>query len=316
MKAALYARYSTDQQSEASVDDQFRVAEQIAERNGYTVVDRFHDRAISGGTSKRAGYQAMLDAARRSEFVAIIAEDSSRLWRNMAEQAPRLAKLCDLGIQVVTHDLDTRSDSAAVLGAVTGIAAPLASTWEGQRDRVMFTTLYNTGARVSELIAMRVMDFQLSGSPAVLIHGKGRKERSVPLWSATAAHIRQWLRAHPRAPEDPIFPSRSGTALTRTRERLQLAARSAAATRPELAKRRITPHVWRHSLAMHLLQAGVDMTVIALWLGHESTSTTHMYVEADLTMKEKALKSIQAPRGAPPRYRPSDRVLRFLQTLS
>jgi integrase/recombinase XerD len=197
------------------------------------------------------------------------------------------------------------------------IAAPVASTWAGQRDRVMFTTLYNTGARVSELIAMRVMDFQLSGSPAVLIHGKGRKERSVPLWPATAAQIRQWLRVHPREPEDPAFPSRSGTALTRTSvtERLQLAARTAAATHPELAKRRITPHVWRHSLAMHLLQAGVDITVIALWLGHESTSTTHMYVEADLAMKEKALKSIQAPRGAPPRYRPPDRILRFLQTL-
>src|ERR1700735_216767 len=81
------------------------------------------------------------------------------------------------------------------------VAAPLASTWAGRRDRVMLTTLYNTGARVSELIAMRVMDFQLSGSPAVLIHGKGRKERSVPLWPATAAHIRQWLRAYPRAPE-------------------------------------------------------------------------------------------------------------------
>jgi site-specific recombinase XerD len=197
------------------------------------------------------------------------------------------------------------------------IAAPITSTWAGRRDCVMFATLYNTGARVSELIAMRVMDFQLSGSPAVLIHGKGRKERSVPLWPATATRIRLWLRAHPRAPEDPVFASRSGTALTRTSvtERLQLAARTAAATHPELAKRRITPHVWRHSLAMHLLQAGVDITVIALWLGHESTSTTHMYVEADLAMKEKALKSIQAPRGAPPRYRPPDRVLRFLQTL-
>jgi integrase/recombinase XerD len=198
------------------------------------------------------------------------------------------------------------------------IAAPVASTWAGQRDRVMFATLYNTGARVSELIAMRVMDFQLSGGgPAVLIHGKGRKERSVPLWPATAAQIRQWLRAHPRAPEDPVFPGRSGTALTRTSvtERLQLAARTAAATHPELAKRRITPHVWRHSLAMHLLQTGVDITVIALWLGHESTSTTHMYVEADLAMKEKALKSIQAPRGAPPRYHPPDRILRFLQAL-
>ena len=133
--AALYARYSTDKQSEASVEDQFRVAEQIAARDGFTVVARFHDRAISGGTSKRPGYQAMLDAARQREFVAIIAEDSSRLWRNMAEQAPRLAELYDLGIQVVTHDLDTRSESSAVLGAVTGAMSEQYRKEIGRRTR-------------------------------------------------------------------------------------------------------------------------------------------------------------------------------------
>jgi integrase/recombinase XerD len=197
------------------------------------------------------------------------------------------------------------------------LTAPDGRTWAGQRDRVMFTTLYNTGARVSELIAMRVMDFELSTGPGVLIHGKGRKERSVPLWLATAAQIRQWLRAHPRAPEDPMFPSRSGTMLTRTSvtERLQLATNLAANTHPELTKRRVSPHIFRHSIAMHLLQAGVDITVIALWLGHESPSTTHMYVEADLAMKERALKSIQAPKTAALRYRPADSVLQFLQSL-
>ena len=197
------------------------------------------------------------------------------------------------------------------------IAAPDPNTWTGQRDRVMFATLYNTGARVSELTGMRIMDFQLGTSPAVLIHGKGRKERVVPLWSNTAAQLRQWHRADPRAPNVPMFPNRSGSRLTRTSvtERLQLAAQSAASTHPELGKRRITPHVWRHSIAMHLLQAGVDITVIALWLGHESTSTTHLYVEADLAMKERALKTIQAPRHTPLRYRPPDRLLQFLQAL-
>lgn len=197
------------------------------------------------------------------------------------------------------------------------ISAPDAKTWTGQRDRVMFQTLYNTGARVSELIGMRVMDFQLTTAAAVLIHGKARKERSVPLWPGTAAQIRQWLRAYPRTPEAAMFPSRSGAALTRTSvaERLQLAAKVAATVYPEIAKRRITPHVWRHSIAMHLLQAGVDITVIALWLGHESTVTTHMYVEADIAMKERALKTIQAPHVRQSRYRPTDRVLQFLQTL-
>jgi hypothetical protein len=123
MKCAVYGRYSTEQQSGASIADQHRVCERIAERHGFTVVARFSDAAISGGTSARVGYQSLLAAARRNEFDAIVAEDTSRLWRNMAEQAPRLAELADLGIHVVTHDLDTRSESAGMLGAVLGASS-------------------------------------------------------------------------------------------------------------------------------------------------------------------------------------------------
>jgi site-specific recombinase XerD len=197
------------------------------------------------------------------------------------------------------------------------IAAPDANTWTGRRDHVMLMTLYNTGARVSELIGLRVGDVQLEASPAVRIRGKGRKERSVPLWSSTARQLRRWLRELAHGPEQPIFPSRSGGVLTRTTgtERLKLAAIAAAKQYPELENRRISPHVFRHSIAMHLLQAGVDITVIALWLGHESPGTTHMHVEADLAMKERALRSLQAPKTAAVRYRPSDSVLKFLQSL-
>jgi DNA invertase Pin-like site-specific DNA recombinase len=135
MKAAIYARFSTEKQSEASIVDQFRVCERIAERDGFQVVLRYEDRAISGGTPERPGYQAMLQAARRREFDVIVAEDSSRLWRLLAEQAPRLAELADLGIHVVTHDLDTRQDSAAVLGAVTGAMAEQYRKEIGRRTR-------------------------------------------------------------------------------------------------------------------------------------------------------------------------------------
>jgi DNA invertase Pin-like site-specific DNA recombinase len=120
MKAALYARYSTENQREASAEDQLRECERIAERNGFIVGARFADRGISGGTSERPSYQALLLAARSGEFEVIVAEDQSRLWRNMAEQAPRLAELSDLGVHVVTHDLDTRLESAELLGAVSG----------------------------------------------------------------------------------------------------------------------------------------------------------------------------------------------------
>jgi len=197
------------------------------------------------------------------------------------------------------------------------LAAPDASTWTGQRDHVMLATLYNTGARVSELIDMRVSDLTIGPTTWVRIHGKGRKERSVPLWPNTAKELRRWLRQYPRAPEEPLFPGRSGVSLTRIgfTERLKLAAHGASRQFPELAKRRIFPHLIRHSVAMHMLQSGVDITVIALWLGHESPVTTHRYVEADLQMKDRALKALQAPSSKPLRYRPADDLLRFLQTL-
>lgn len=197
------------------------------------------------------------------------------------------------------------------------LAAPDADTWVGQRDRVMLATLYNTGARVSELLGMRVSDLVLGPTSWIGIHGKGRKERSVPLWPDTAKELRRWLRQYPRAPHEALFSSRDGRPLTRIgfTDRLKRAVDRASQQFPELAKRRIFPHMFRHSVAMHMLQAGVDITVIALWLGHESPSTTHRYVEADLQMKERALKALQAPSRVPLRYRPTDGVLRFLQSL-
>lgn len=135
MRAALYARYSTNLQSEASIPDQFREGRRIAERHGFRVTAEFSDAAISGGTAHRPGYQAMLEAARRGELDVIVAEDTSRLWRNMAEQAPRLAELTDLGIAVVTHDLDTRSEIAGMLGAMLGASSEHYRREIGRRTR-------------------------------------------------------------------------------------------------------------------------------------------------------------------------------------
>lgn len=195
--------------------------------------------------------------------------------------------------------------------------APDATTWAGRRDRILLATLYNTGARVSEAAGMTVADVIVEGSSSIRIRGKGRKERLVPLWRTTAQQIRKWLPEVSAAPERPLFPSRSGTPLTRSAitERLHRAVQTAAATCPQLTGRHISPHTLRHSTAMHMLQAGVDITVIALWLGHESPSTTHMYVEADMNMKEAALKAVKPPEVRDVRYRPPGRLLRFLQAL-
>jgi DNA invertase Pin-like site-specific DNA recombinase/Skp family chaperone for outer membrane proteins len=135
MKTALYARFSTSAQREQSLEDQFRVCEQIAERHGFAITARFSDKAISGGTANRPGYQRMLAAARRGEFDVIVSEDVSRLWRSMAEQAPRLAELHDLGIAVVTHDLDTRQETGSMMGAVLGAGAEQYRKEIGRRTR-------------------------------------------------------------------------------------------------------------------------------------------------------------------------------------
>lgn len=206
----------------------------------------------------------------------------------------------------------SRDDMQAVLDA------PDAQSWAGQRDRALLTTMYNTGARVSEIIGVRLGDLVLDGVPCVHLHGKGRKQRTVPLWRATATLLRAWIRQlGSAAAGGPLFPNRGGNAMTRSNvtQRLALSVQAAASNRPHLLGRSVSPHTIRHTTAMHLLQSGVDITVIALWLGHESPSTTHMYVEADLAMKERALDRLQPPGIAVPRYRPPDALMHFLESL-
>lgn len=197
------------------------------------------------------------------------------------------------------------------------INAPDASTWTGQRDQVLWTTLYNTGARISEALGINVADVVLEGSPSIRLHGKGRKDRTVPIWPATAAQIRRWMKRIDASPSKPLFPAATGGPLTRSAitDRLKRATKTAATKCASLSGRKVSPHTFRHATAMHLLQSGVDITLIALWLGHESPATTHIYVEADLKMKEAALKVITPPTLKQVRYRPPDGLLGFLQGL-
>jgi len=192
------------------------------------------------------------------------------------------------------------------------------SNWTTQRDHLLLRMLYNTGARVSEIVAIKVADVVLDGAACVHLHGKGRKQRAVPLWRSTVKQIKAWLKVNPQIePSSPLLPNRNGQAMTRgnVTQRLALAVKAATTAQPQLAKRRISPHTVRHTTAMHLLQSGVDITVIALWLGHESPVTTHHYVEADLAMKERALARLHEPDVAVRRYRAADSLMEFLKTL-
>jgi site-specific recombinase XerD len=205
----------------------------------------------------------------------------------------------------------TREEMMAVLGQP-------GSTWSSQRDHLLLAMLYNTGARVSEIIGVRVVDVVLEGAACVHLQGKGRKQRSVPLWKTTVREIRAWLRRNPHLrAQAALLPNRDGYAMTRWNvgQRLDLAVARAAANLPSLASKQVCPHTLRHTTAMHLLQSGVPFNVIALWLGHESTNTTHRYVEADLAMKKKALARLEAPTTKMRPFHASDALMRFLQTL-
>lgn len=205
----------------------------------------------------------------------------------------------------------TREEMVAVLGQP-------GSTWSSQRDHLLFALLYNTGARVSEIIGVRVIDVVLDSAACVHLRGKGRKQRSVPLWKTTVQEIRAWLRLNPtRRGEAALLPNRDGQAMSRSNvaQRLKLAVARASEEEPSLLKKHVSPHVLRHTTAMHLLQAGVPFNVISLWLGHESATTTHRYVEADLAMKEKALARLDPPDTTIRRFQAPDSLMRFLQTL-
>ncbi|MBP7656357.1 MAG: tyrosine-type recombinase/integrase [Thauera sp.] len=191
-------------------------------------------------------------------------------------------------------------------------------TWIGQRDRLMLTLLFNTGARVSEIVGVRVADVVLGPSNSIRLHGKGRKQRSLPLWKSAARAVRDWLHLNPQLrQESPLLPTRDGRAMTRANvaQRLKLAVEVASVKHVQLKTMSVSPHIVRHSTAMSLLQSGVDPCEIALWLGHESPSTTHMYVEADLAMKERALARLKKPEIKQARYRAPKALLAFLQAL-
>ncbi len=192
------------------------------------------------------------------------------------------------------------------------------TTTSGSRDFILWTIMYNTGARVSEVINLKKTDFILSGKKgSVQIMGKGRKERIMPLWPSTVKALENWLCRPNMAESEKIFVNRTGEGLTRSgvEMRLSEAVKKASQSCVTLKSKKITPHTFRHTTAMHLLQSGVDITIIALWLGHASTKTTNVYTQADLKMKEKALSHLQNPEVRGQRYKPDSSTVSFLRSL-
>lgn len=195
--------------------------------------------------------------------------------------------------------------------------APDIVTWIGRRDHALLLVGCQTGLRVSELTALRRQDVTLGTGAHVRCLGKGRKLRATPLRREVTTVIKAWLRELPPALDEPVFPSSRGGRMSEDAvERLVAKHASAARQRcPSLGGKRVTPHTLRHTAAMQLLRRGVDRSVIALWLGHESIETTQIYLHADLRLKEKALARTASSGRAPGRYRPGDALLTFLEDL-
>lgn len=197
------------------------------------------------------------------------------------------------------------------------LKAPDLTTWLGRRDRALLLLATETGLRVSELIGLRREDLDLGTGAHVRCRGKGRKQRATPLLKPAVKVLKTWMSENGGPPSAPLFPSSRGGPISRDAVEALLKRHLAKASelRPELKGKKATPHTLRHSRAMSLLQHGVDRSVIALWLGHESVETTQIYLHADMGLKEKALAHTTPKKQKPARYRPGDRLLAFLEGL-
>ena len=197
------------------------------------------------------------------------------------------------------------------------IDAPDQARWEGRRDRALLMLAIQAGLRVSELTSLNCADIALGSGAHLRCEGKGRKQRAVPLTASAQAVLATWLAERAGRPNDPLFSTRTGRRLSRdaVERRVTLHATTAAQQCPSLRDKRLTPHVLRHTAAMTLLHAGVDTSVIALWLGHEDLRSTQIYLHADLAIKEQALARTTPASVTPGRYRPPDPLLAFLENL-
>jgi site-specific recombinase XerD len=216
-------------------------------------------------------------------------------------------KRCDQAL--VTYLTDNEIDAL--------LAAPDPATRTGRRDRALLLLDIQTGLRISELTGLTIADIHLGTGAFVACHGKGRKDRITPLTTETEHALREWLAEHHADPHAPLFPGRTGQQLSRDAIEHRIALHAKAATRhcPSLQTKRVTAHVLRHTTAMRLLHAGVDIAVIALWLGHESIETTRTYLFADLDLKQKAIARTRRLGNPSDRYHPPDKLITWLEAL-
>ena len=223
-------------------------------------------------------------------------------------------------VLAIPHRRHDRATVSYLTGPETDalLAAPDRTTWYGRRDHALMLTAVQTGLRLSELTGLTIADVTTTTpGGAIRTTGKGRKKRTTPLTRHTVAVLRAWLPEAGQTPGSPAFPTRRGTQISADAVQRLVAKHAATAATgcPSINSKHVTPHTLRHTAAMALMTAGVDTSVIALWLGHQSATTTHIYLHADMTIKERALARVPTPNTTPGRYRPADDLIDFLERL-
>lgn len=240
------------------------------------------------------------------------------LFRYAALRHPDHAALIERVLAIPSKRFDRRLVTFLTEPEIRALlAAPDRSTWTGRRDHALFSLAAQTGLRASELIGLRCADVHLAAGAHVSCEGKGRKQRITPLTSGLVSTLRVWLVERAGLSDAPLFATRSGKALSRDalERRLAKYVQMAGDVCPMLMQKSVTMHVLRHSAAMRLLHAGIDTSVIALWLGHENIETTQVYLHADLAIKERALARTRPAETRSGRFRPADKLLAFLEAL-
>lgn len=240
------------------------------------------------------------------------------LFRYAALRHPDHAALIERVLAIPSKRFDRRLVTFLTEPEIRALlVAPDRSTWTGRRDHALFSLAAQTGLRASELIGLRCADVHLAAGAHVSCEGKGRKQRITPLTSGLVSTLRVWLVERAGLSEAPLFATRSGKALSRDalEHRLAKYVQMAGDVCPMLMQKSVTMHVLRHSAAMRLLHAGIDTSVIALWLGHENIETTQVYLHADLAIKERALARTRPAETRSGRFRPADKLLAFLEAL-
>lgn len=238
--------------------------------------------------------------------------------RYVAQQAPEALALASQVLAIPLKRFDRQLVQPLSKREVQSILqATDLTTTHGRRDHLLFNLLYYTGARISEALRLQHQDIDWGPPSLIRFHGKGRKERAIPLLKPIIQELKRYLAQSPQTPPTRVFQNRFGQPLTRSgvEKRLRLTVRKAAQKCPTLKTHAVSPHTFRHTTAQCLLQADVDIMVIALLLGHESPATTHHYIELDMQMKERCLRKLPSNKTKTPRFKPGDGLLEFLENL-